>query len=789
MQTAESNRHPLKVGAFAITARIAMQLGRESISSSVVAVLELVKNSYDADAETVVVKFQFDDEGDLALVIEDDGSGMSEQQVSNNWFMIGTDSKLVTQRSGRKSRVMTGEKGLGRLGLDRLCERSILQTFTNGSTDFLEVEIDWRKYEGTNAKLDSIEHQIYLIERRNLPTDSLLAERNSGTRLVLMKLKDTWLDETKIRLENELSLLVTPFGGVNDFAIYFSRLGNKTNRISSENLLEAAEWKIISTLEQNKDKRWLVTHSMISKQFNAEYHSPQILDTEQTSSNRVVSTAGGGFWNEVFKDGNSPVPKCGPTRLEFYYIPREDVPALSLKRGQINQFMDSNQGIRIYRDNFRVMPYGKPNGEGDWLGLGIRRTSSPGSVRGAMGGWRVGYNQIVGAVFIGRETNPDLLDQTNREGIVEGPAFYDLRRFTDSAIRFFELRRQQYEKDKAPKDTTKLTKAFQDAEKTNQLSIQAIGELRNSLNRTFDLANQEGFTLPAEFNAELKQLGANIEQIDKVVNEQKRVQERLLQATEERDEEFQQQKDTLGNLASLGILAAAFGHETEGASNLVLENSNQLRTNIGKLILVQPDVLQSIDENLDAILYGASKVNSFAKFTLKNVSRDKRKRKLIKIEQVVHRVFEGFSSILEKDRKIKVEFEFADNLPSIHAFAIDWESIVVNFITNAVWALEDIPAEKRQIKLRIYSDTTFLHFWFADSGKGIAAELGKDIFLPTISSKRNLKGEVIGTGMGLAIVKGFVEAYDGTIEVVSPSTLGGAEFHITVPFSRSQKEE
>lgn len=114
---------------FSITARIAMQLGRESISNSIVALLELVKNAYDADAEKVSIRFSGLGTSQAIMVIEDDGAGMSEVQLPRRWMLIGTDFKRRSSTSKRKHRIVTGEKGLGRLGLDRLCTNTILSLF------------------------------------------------------------------------------------------------------------------------------------------------------------------------------------------------------------------------------------------------------------------------------------------------------------------------------------------------------------------------------------------------------------------------------------------------------------------------------------------------------------------------------------------------------------------------------------------------------------------------------------------------------------------------------------
>ena len=106
----------------------------------------------------------------------------------------------------------------------------------------------------------------------------------------------------------------------------------------------------------------------------------------------------------------------------------------------------------------------------------------------------------------------------------------------------------------------------------------------------------------------------------------------------------------------------------------------------------------------------------------------------------------------------------------------------MNFITNSVWALRDTQAQERKIRIVIKESSKNLVVRFADSGYGLEEGTSDKIFLPTFSTKRNDKGEIIGTGMGLAIVKSFVEDYDGgSVNVSSPCDLGGAEFEIAIP--------
>src|SRR5690606_37067516 len=125
-----------------------------------------------------------------------------------------------------------------------------------------------------------------------------------------------------------------------------------------------------------------------------------------------------------------------------------DRTSADLTTAQVKRFLNSNQGVRIYRDNFRVKPYGDPSesGEGDWLNLNARRIANPAGVGDMSKKWSDAYNQVVGAVFITRSAITNLLEQKNCEGLVEGLGYYDLRRYVLNAVEFFESESQKYER-------------------------------------------------------------------------------------------------------------------------------------------------------------------------------------------------------------------------------------------------------------------------------------------------------------------------------------------------------
>lgn len=759
------NRISLGEEAFSVAARVAMQLGRESISNSIVAISELVKNAYDADAERVRIRFAGLGTDNPLLVIEDDGNGMTQEQLRRQWMIIGTSNKLITQRSSKKRRVLTGEKGLGRLGLDRLSEKTVVRTFSIKEERGTELLIDWSKYEALNERLESIKHELYSIGK-DMPDPITQSSKSQlkGTQLILEGLKDSWAKEFLIQLKQELTLLVSPFTTIHDFSIEIHSGMNWNEidgKVGSEYMLQVAEWRLEAELDENGQ----VSYFLSSPKY------PETFELPPTP------------WQESFPKSTRQHPLCGTLRFEMYFFLRSPVTLaeFSLSKTQISHFLDRNQGIRIYRDGFRVKPYGEPDGTGDWLNLSYRRQQHAGGVR-ASGRWRVGYNQVVGAVFIGRDTNPSLIDQTNRENLIEGAAFYDLKMFALDAVRFFELHRQEFEKARQREEEQgKFEEARQKAENSSQASTKAVERLKTATSQVKKLlqeAQNEGKALNPDDISIL--LDPAVTSIDQSVSETQKANQELAKVAEKEQEELQQQKDTLGNLASLGILATTFGHETWAAANVVALNAKQLKDNIKGLFWVTVNDRKKVEQNIKLILRNSDKIETFSELTLKNMSRDKRKRKALYLNKVVRHVFRFFDKSLSK-KNITIDLNLPSEISPILAFQIDWESIFVNLITNAVWALENTPADTRAIRVKMEETDGFLKIAFADSGCGVAKGTEEHIFLATFSTKRNKKGEVIGTGMGLTIIKDFIEDHNGgAIEVESPCDLGGAQFHIQV---------
>ncbi|SHN30488.1 hypothetical protein SAMN05216593_1279 [Pseudomonas asturiensis] len=738
-----SKRNSLGGHPFSVEARVAIQLGRESISSSLVAVSELVKNAYDADADEVIIKFSGLDTNEPVLTITDDGDGMDKDNLLTRWMRIGTTHKYEVGKSVRE-RVYTGAKGLGRLGIDRLCTQLNLFTKTEESDKIFEVDVDWNKYNQIKSvELDSIRHDVFEIDSLVLEDNSFPLEgKGKGSQYILSGLKDNWDDEFLFELRKELSLLVSPFSKTLGFRVKFDTGGYQPDLdgyVASDHFLEAAEWRL---------------EAEITEDLNV---SVAIYDRNGNLSLPPKPSEWGSWMANSEK-----MPLCGPLRFSVYFmrnLSSKEVDTNKFKPKEIRAFLKSNQGVRVYRDNFRVKPYGDPSGDGDWLGLAMRRVINPESI--TMDNWRIGYNQVVGAVFIGREANPNLVDQTNREGLTETPAYFQLRKFSLKCIELFERHIQSHalvEKKLRPQKVV-LSDVLVESESAYKDVMERIGKLKDS---SVDLEMKKQLEVIESTLAEESQRTALVKG---------------------RMDELEAEKDTLANLASLGILSVSFGHETLAAISNAITNGALLRSKMVEGFFMLPvDTVDFANRRFDSIEKSLNYIKVFGNFSLGNVKRDKRNRRVIDLSVVVANVLTSFDEMLDK-RKITVALnDTTSSGLKIKAYEIDWESIFANLITNSCWALSDTPADKRKINIKIGFEDGFGIIEFEDSGCGVEAGVESHVFKATFSTKRNRKGDTVGTGMGLSIVRTFVEEHSkGSIALASRGDLGGARFLIKVP--------
>lgn len=387
-------------------ARLIRLLGDELISDEVIAVVELVKNGYDADATHLVVALHNITKAETGYIcIKDNGSGMDLHTLLNVWMEPANSYKRKVK--GQKvrtlrGRVQSGEKGVGRFAADKLGADLELITRAKDTDHEIVLQVNWNKFED-NGYLEDVKSTWHVRE----PVE--FTEDTHGTVLTIRSLRTTWNHEMIQKLNNGLVRLISPFSSVSDFTIelecaeYPSMSGKLANRI-----LDSAPYKLSGYV----DREGL---------FHSETALDSIIDLKLLCHNYFTTSS-----------GDIRYPLCGPFRISL------NVWDLELQLGNgigvdraLRETIKSSSGVSIYRDNFRIWPYGEK--DDDWLELNQRRVNNP--------TLRISNNQMIGFIEITYANNPDLKDRTSREGLIDTPSFLDLKYLTLALVSELEVYR------------------------------------------------------------------------------------------------------------------------------------------------------------------------------------------------------------------------------------------------------------------------------------------------------------------------------------------------------------
>jgi len=379
--------------AFQPRARLLKLIGAELISDDVVAIVELVKNAYDADASRVVISFRNVTAPGGTISIADDGTGMDLDTVLGVWMQPGATSKADGARrtSGRRRRVL-GEKGVGRFAADKLGRHLDLVSRRAGTAAEIRATFDFDLFDTGAEMLSAIRSRWELVPATTIEP--------RGTVLTISGLRTAWTERMFRRLATRLARLCSPFRQLDDFVI----------RLESDEFPDYAGELAAGFLDQ-------APHS-IEAAFDGEGTVQIRLGSDASSSQPWID----------------PRPLgCGPVRARIFAFDLETEALARIgPRLEVRAWLREWSGVSVYRDGFRIWPYGEPHD--DWLRLDQRRVNNPVV--------RLSNNQVVAFVEITRDRNPELRDQTNREGLLHNDAFVDLRRFLHFVLEILESARQ-----------------------------------------------------------------------------------------------------------------------------------------------------------------------------------------------------------------------------------------------------------------------------------------------------------------------------------------------------------
>lgn len=366
---------------------IILYLGEQNFETAESAILEIVKNSYDAGAKVVTINI---DENKIEFI--DDGLGMNYEDIETKWMNIGTSYK---EYKGPKDRVMSGNKGIGRFALARLGKNAVLESKKKECSGVKWIT-DW-----SNNEVLEEEHGIEI-----------------GTKIVVEQLNDVWTSNSIKKIYSFLNKMLK----VNDITIYIN------------DFINAEKYTVINIFDSIPDIGYLkfsfeisesieikIENTMFSEEVAKKYGfklEDKLLISKEEKFNKLEDVMGIFYFS--FQRQEKHVE-----RFKYKNVEKNTLPGI----------LETN-GIIMYRNAFSVNGY---DGSIDWSGLQQRVQSSPAAATHPKGKFRFRKNNIVGYIGIDKKKHYMLEDLSNRQGLIKNDAFYDLRELLDNIFSEVEL--------------------------------------------------------------------------------------------------------------------------------------------------------------------------------------------------------------------------------------------------------------------------------------------------------------------------------------------------------------
>lgn len=800
---------PLGRPHFDVHPSLVYQLGESLISDAVQALIELVKNSYDADASyskvIIDTEGKFEVDGTIfptakgRIIVEDDGVGMSEDDIRSGWLTISNRKKRelkLARRTTPGGRTPLGDKGLGRLGVQRLGEN--LEIFTKAENQpGYHFGFSWLDF----ATAPSLQDVDIHLEEAPFP-------RRHGTRVVVSNLHEveTLRGQDAIsRLESELALMISPYKRVRHFVVNIEVDGKRIELVEISDTVRSIA---PITYSLNFDGRSL----RIKGKAGLEFFRPQNQDQIDEYILAVESDRGETFFEflkgESFA-GSLSLKKSNETKwfVEFSWEKElealdkvERLPSGELANpgpftGEIDSFdlgrkafqqqsvfdriseyrrhIKGLSGIRVYRDGFAIRV------GHDWLSLGGQWTA-------ATSYYGMKPDNTLGYIALSARDNIELEETTDREGFKETPYFrnfFGLLRsfiqFTERTHNFFgrawvsfrKFRNEQFaqlDPRQSIEELSGLIKSGLAAASQHQTNIESIqSKLKASVTASKIVSNKLRSTgrvttqLKDQVEKSFSDLQALLEEAQSIIAELSAYLEqiKLLRGMEEIVEDrvkgLRNQVYEMYDAIALGLTAEALSHEIFNVADLLARRAKATETKLKRSGALNAATVAFI-EQVHSAVSALRKQISFLSPSLRYV---REQRNAIPIAAFLEEICEFYTERLSRNR-ISVNLFLSGPTFEVNMNKGKLTQIVDNFILNSeYWLKEDISQGRRQsgvITLEV--DRPFLRIF--DNGSGIDPSVEHALFEPFISAKAN------GRGLGLFIIKQLLDSEGCSVGLV-----------------------
>ena len=762
---------------FRVTARTLIQLGAELISSDDVAIFELVKNAFDAGSQEVTIEFvirmphrrfrQFqnhlnelekDSEGpseekfvglkeailseidrtvpdwksfycsveqslnakDLLPVLEDcnllkirdTGEGMSLEALSDVFLTVGTRSRhadRIHKSMDSEKRPILGEKGVGRLSSMRIGRRLRVETSMVGEPTWNLLDIDWSVFShDSDALLESFSFEPQVGSAKADPS-------SSGTCLVISNLTSSW-DRKKLTdiAKREFAKFTDPFTSHSLFPIHL-RFNHEIVFIPRFNrlILESAHATVKVRFRLGPESGIRLTGKII---YYKDRENPDYERREKSFSIERPDLA------SVTELAANPqiLKSLGPFDLEIYWFNRRIITALEGigDRNSVRALVKAwSGGIMVFRDGFRVLPYGSPND--DWLDLDRKALAS--------GGYKINRTQIIGRLIISSSANPKLTDQTNREGLRacdEKDALSAMLQYVlEVEMRGFLNEVEKETRAREPIDINELDQRVEEEELQIQSGLNKLLEIVPEARKQEDL---------------IKGIHKSVESL------------RVLM-TDVRDlaSSYEAGRVQLLNLAGIGLNVEILAHELNRAIQHVL------RTLVNVPVEENRDQVRKTLNLLEAQLKTLQKRLSVLE-PLSNAGRQR--KEAFDVISLVEDIIEDHQDRFSREQiscLLVVEPTGVGRHLKIQAVKGMLIQIIGNLIDNSIYWLRTqkllYPEHASELKVSIDVETRQISV--TDNGPGIRQDLKEQVFDAFYTTKPPGKGKGLGLFIGREIAK------------------------------------
>lgn len=672
--------------------RHVLTIGEELIQDQFAAIVELVKNCYDADSRDAVIIFKGIPEEDcLEIRIEDHGHGMATKDVIDKWLVPSTSYKLG-ERKSPKGRIMQGRKGIGRYAASILGEDILLETIDKvGQRTTLYIKwSDFARYE--------------YLDQIDIPIKSEQTEEKSGTTLTIhsqLSENEYWTDSTFQKLRFELKKLIPPKSDNtfdNSFKI-FLKFDNYFSEPDKNIIEEIAPYPILDLYDY-------CIRGIISSDGTGE-----LTYENQKIKNGVI---------EKIKFNYGKETRCGSFSIDIRVYDRDkDAIDQLISRGlkdetgqyvsklQARRLLDDVNGIGVYRNGFRIRPLG--DADFDWLRLNEQRVQNP--------SLKIGSNQVAGYVHIQSEEISGLEEKSARDGLKNNMAYKNLIDITCKVISELETRRFTFRR--------KLDLANPKKKIEHQLDgLYDYSSLKKSIGSTLRKAG-----LPSPTITEIE---------DILSKEQTKKNEAI--------EEIKRTVAVYQGQATLGKIINIVLHEGRRPLNYFKnqipnlyfygEKFEEYGDSASYAEIVR--LTSGITDNAEIF------ATLFGRLDPLSAKRRETKNTFILSESLM-----GAASVFEKECEragIVISISCPDDL-KFTGWKQDIYTIFANLFDNSIFWIIEKKCSTKTITISVSKDEEGIIVDYKDSGPGISNELleSEVIFEPQFTTKPN------GTGLGLSI--------------------------------------